>query len=553
MLKRRSLAGRAGQALLPLALGLGIFAFSKTADAQQRTFYLDRLAVGGAPDDGLAMWRPVMGERTRFFGQMALGFSLNPLRIATIAPVSRERERTGNTVTTQLIDYATLGTEISNRLALSATLPVALYESGNDPRSAGVGNGVALKSVAVHDLRLEARLRLLSNAAGTFHWGLSGAYFAGIGNPFSLASDSSGHGSIETAVEGRLGDLILVGNAGVHFRPKGALGDLGVGDEVVLRAGVFYPMRDGRVRIGGEVFGSTGLGSVQTQTLGAQDTFLSGRNTPFEWMAEGRFALDQARQAWFGVGGGTRLSLGYGAPDLRLLAAIGYHFSIDDSIATSPPRQFRVDAARYEDLDSDGDGIPDSEDLCPDEPEDGLPPDPFDGCPKPPDAAAPAVSAGPVDADGDGIPDSEDACPREPGLASADPKLHGCPQFIKRAEGSAEIQILKRIEFDTAKASIHADSLSTLDEVAQLLQANPEIERLRIEGHTDDRGSVRLNEKLSADRAESVKRYLIEQGVAEARLEARGFGPARPIDTNTTTTGRQKNRRVEFHVVQSTE
>lgn len=550
MVGRRGIGDQVRRSMLPLAIAMGTLAIAKESSAQQRTFYLDRLTVGGAPDDGLALWRPITSERTRFFGQMALGFTLNPLRVATVAPATRQREQTGNTVTTQLIDYATIGAEISDRLTLSATLPVALYESGNDPRSAGVGNGVALKAVAAHDLRLDGRLRLWSNQARTFHLGIGGSYYAAIGNPYSFASDSSGHGALETSIEADLGGLIVVGNAGVHFRPGNTLGQLGIGNELVVRGGVFYPMRDGRIRLGAEVFGSTGLGDVKTQTGEVQQSFLSGRNTPFEWLAEGRFALDESKQSWFGVGGGTRLTLGYGAPDFRLLAAIGYSFPIADSMTASPERRLRVGRTRYEDLDSDGDGIPDSEDLCPNEPEDHLDPDPFDGCPKPPpEPAPPPPTAAAVDTDGDNIPDPLDACPREPGPPSADPKLNGCPQFIKRVEGSTEIQILKRIEFDTGKASIQQGSLPTLDEVARLIHANPEIQRVNIEGHTDNRGSVASNNKLSQARAESVKQYLVGQGIASDRLDARGFGPSRPIDSNTTADGRQKNRRVEFHVV----
>lgn len=548
MLGRRSVVSQTRRAMLTLAIAVGTLAVTKESKAQQRTFYLDRLTVGGAPEDGLGIWRPVMAERTVFFGQMALGFTLNPLRVATIAPPTRQREQTGNTVTTQLIDYATLGTQISNRLQLSATLPVALYESGNDPRAAGIGSGTALKTVAAHDLRLDARVRLYSNPARTFHIGVGGSYYAGIGNAFSFASDDSGHGALEASVEADVGGLIVVGNAGVHFRPAGALGALGIGNELVVRAGAFYPLRDGRIRIGGEVFGSTGLGEVNTQTRGAQPSFLTERNTPFEWMAEGRFALDQAKQAWFGVGGGTRLSMGYGAPDMRLLASIGYSYSIADSVTASPDRKLRVARTRYEDLDTDGDGIPDSEDLCVNEPEDGLGSDPHDGCPLPPPEAP--VASAPIDTDGDSIPDPEDACPREPGVPSPDPKQHGCPQFIKRIEGSTEIQILKRIEFDTGKATIQKGSLPILDEVAKLILANPDIQRVNIEGHTDNRGSLAMNNKLSRDRAASVKQYLTEQGVSADRLAADGYGPSRPLETNATAEGRQKNRRVEFHVVQ---
>ena len=548
----RSMVGRRSQrALLPLALALGALTFARESRAQQHTFYLDRLTVGGAPEDGLGIARPVTTDETILFGQMALGFSLNPLRVATIAPPSRARTQTGNTVTTQLIDYATIGTQFIDRVTLAATLPVALFESGNDPRRANVGNGVDLATVAAHDIRLDGRVRVYSNANRTFHVGLGGVLYAPTGNSRSFASDDSAHGGFEVAVEGDVGDLILVGNVGVHSRPYGALGQLGVSDELVMRVGAFYPLRNGRIRVGGQIFGSTGLGDVKTQTAGTQSSFFAGRNTPFEWFAEGRFALDEAKQGWFSVGGGTRLSGGYGAPDLRLLAAVGYYFSIVDSLTTSPEPTLRVRPS-LDEIDTDGDGIPDSIDLCSTEPEDGLPPDPDDGCPQPPPETPPTpqkVEPEVIDTDKDEIPDFEDACPREPGVPSEDPTRHGCPQFIKRQ--AAKIEILERIEFDTNKATIKANSLPILDEVAKLILANPDILRVDIEGHTDNRGSLKLNNELSQARAESVRNYLISQGVQPERLTAKGFGPSRPIDTNATAQGRQKNRRVEFIVTQA--
>jgi outer membrane protein OmpA-like peptidoglycan-associated protein len=82
----------------------------------------------------------------------------------------------------------------------------------------------------------------------------------------------------------------------------------------------------------------------------------------------------------------------------------------------------------------------------------------------------------------------------------------------------------------------------------RLLNVNPEIKHLAIEGHTDNRGSDELNEKLSNDRAHSVMKYLIDKGIDAGRLSAAGFGPKRPIADNNTADGRQKNRRVEFHI-----
>ena len=79
-----------------------------------------------------------------------------------------------------------------------------------------------------------------------------------------------------------------------------------------------------------------------------------------------------------------------------------------------------------------------------------------------------------------------------------------------------------------------------------MLKVNPEIEHVRIEGHTDNRGSDELNERLSNDRAHSVMSYLVEHGIEASRLSAKGFGPKVPIADNGTAQGRRTNRRVEF-------
>ena len=85
---QKGLAGGScfGKAALVAAATASLAFFSKSAEAQQKTMYLDRITMAGAPDDGIAVWRPYMAPRSRFFGQMALGFALNPLRLRTISP-----------------------------------------------------------------------------------------------------------------------------------------------------------------------------------------------------------------------------------------------------------------------------------------------------------------------------------------------------------------------------------------------------------------------------------------------------------------------------------
>jgi OOP family OmpA-OmpF porin len=185
--------------------------------------------------------------------------------------------------------------------------------------------------------------------------------------------------------------------------------------------------------------------------------------------------------------------------------------------------------------DTDADGILDPQDLCPQVPA-GLNPDPARlGCPQ-------------ADRDKDNVPDAVDACPDKPGSPNTDPKKNGCPGLVVLEAG--RVRILKPVFFAFDKDVILAESFPTLQAVAEVLKAVPTIRRLRIEGHTDGSGNRMYNIDLSDRRAASVLRWLIAHGIDASRLYSQGFGPDRPIDTNATTAGRAKNRRVVFEIVE---
>ena len=112
-----------------------------------------------------------------------------------------------------------------------------------------------------------------------------------------------------------------------------------------------------------------------------------------------------------------------------------------------------------------------------------------------------------------------------------------------------QIKILEKVQFETGKAVIKPESFGLLNEVAAVVITNPDLGRVEVAGHTDNRGSDSYNQKLSEKRAEAVRTYLIEQGIAAERLLAVGYGETRPIDTNRTPEGREINRRVEFNLI----
>jgi len=180
------------------------------------------------------------------------------------------------------------------------------------------------------------------------------------------------------------------------------------------------------------------------------------------------------------------------------------------------------------DGDNDKDGIADKIDACPNDPEDKDNFEDDDGCPDP-------------DNDKDGIVDASDKCPNEPGVPP-----DGCPKkYVNVVVTETKIEIKQTVYFDTNKATIKKVSFGLLNEVAQALKDNPKI-KVEVGGHTDSQGNDNFNLKLSQNRANSVRKYLIAQGIAADRMTAKGYGENVMIADNRTADGRAQNRRVEF-------
>jgi outer membrane protein OmpA-like peptidoglycan-associated protein len=189
-------------------------------------------------------------------------------------------------------------------------------------------------------------------------------------------------------------------------------------------------------------------------------------------------------------------------------------------------------------VDNDGDGIPDAQDKCPNDPEDkdGFQDD--DGCPD-------------LDNDGDGIPDAADKCPNEPETRNGVDDDDGCPDSGGQVTiTGGKIELPENINFETGSDRIAGRSESLMDRVADKIKSNPQVKRIRIEGHTDDVGGSKKNMELSQARAESVRNFLIKKGVEADRLQAVGYGDTRPLDKRKTADARAKNRRVEFIIVE---
>ena len=219
------------------------------------------------------------------------------------------------------------------------------------------------------------------------------------------------------------------------------------------------------------------------------------------------------------------------------------------------------------DVDNDGDGIDDANDKCPDEPESKNGIDDEDGCPEnDPDNDGLSGSADQcpnepedmdkfedengcpdLDNDGDGLDDKTDQCPNKAETVNGYEDSDGCPDEVpeKVAKFSGTI---KGIKFKLGSAVLTRSSYKVLDEAVKVL-AEYQTVRLEIQGHTDSTGSDENNLNLSERRAASVRQYLTSKGVADDRLESKGYGETTPIADNNTPQGRAQNRRVEFKLL----
>ncbi|MFC1896734.1 OmpA family protein, partial [Thermodesulfobacteriota bacterium] len=195
--------------------------------------------------------------------------------------------------------------------------------------------------------------------------------------------------------------------------------------------------------------------------------------------------------------------------------------------------------------DSDGDGVPDYLDKCPDTPrgekvdKNGCPPDSdgdgvpdyLDKCPDTPAGAQVDADGCVLDSDGDGVPDYLDQCPETPMGVTVNEV--GCWVLVQL------------VQFDFDKYDLKTEYFANIDEVITHLENDPS-SRLLVEGHTCSLGTEQYNQRLSERRAQAVVDYLVSKDIAEDRLESKGYGEALPIAPNDTEENRSNNRRVQL-------
>lgn len=408
-------------------------------------------------------------------------------------------------VSHQAILHAGTSLVISDRVRLGLTLPLLVSQSGDAGTASSTTVG-SPSSAPVGDLRATFDLRAFGKHGDVVTAAAGVETYAPTGSTSSYTSDGTFRAIPRFLVAGTVGPFVYAGRAGVHFRPANRFAGSDGGTELVVGGAAGVRLGD-KVVVGPELFASTVLNSDQ----GAFRT----RNTPLEAMLGAH--VDVLENFRVGAAVGAGIAAGYGSPQMRGLLAI--EWAPRPAPERVPPEPTKEDR---------------SEPAPP-------PPPPVVAM-----APAPVPVVGPADSDADGIPDTEDACPNEKGPTDPDPTKNGCPHA---SIAGNVIRIRDAIKFRFASAELDPAGDAVLEAVRSVLLANRDIQRIRIEGHTDSVGSANLNSKLSEARAKAVRTWLVAHDVPAERLESQGFGQSRPLTTNDTEEGRRENRRVEFHIV----
>jgi len=501
------------------------------------------------------------------------------------------------------------------RLRLGASLPVVLYTDGEQGTLRGVTYDPPRNAQAIGDARLGLDLRLLGENDGPFTIALGGRLWLPTGATSSYSGDGRARGGPHLLAAGVVGPIAYGVQAGVTFRSAkaGDFAGTAIDNELFYGASAGVRTMQGKVVVGPELYGATILVDA-FKTRASPLELLIGGHFGFDNGLRIGAGAGAGLVAGYGSPVARFLASLEWAPGAAVDDEDGD--GIVDSadacrkvrgVASADPSQNGCPPPKP--VDTDGDDIPDSEDACPDvlgqhtnDPRtngcidrdgDGLM-DPLDHCPF--EAGAPSPDpmkngCPPRDADGDGVLDEVDACVDEPGVKTSDPKTNGCapapppadpdrdhdgiandadacpddagkPDPDPKKNGcpkafvrGGQIRIVEQVKFRTNSAEIlpGKDSEEILEAVKAILEAHPEIAKLRIEGHTDNRGAARANQASSLARATAMRKWLTAHGVAPARLTSAGFGADRPIESNDTEEGRTLNRRVELHIEAGTD
>jgi OmpA-OmpF porin, OOP family len=514
------------------------------ARAQQRGFALDQFNPAERGSDWFAADSLDLRGKLRPIIGVVGSWSFRPL-VARNSADDYERAIVRN----QFVLHPGVSVIIRDRVRLAIDVPVQAYADG---RAVTVGDTTFAapdNKSSLGDLHLAADVRLWGVYGDPFQLAIGVQVALPTGDRDSYSGDGATRVTPQLLAAGDIGTFVYAARLGVGIRPEDrAFGESYTGSYLGMALAAGMRVIDRKLVFGPELL---------MQSVLTKQQFLDQDSTPLEVLLGLHYSVVPGLRV--GAGFGVGITASYSSPQRRGL------LSIDWGAPVAKPAPITVPDALPADRDLDG--VPDGEDACPDHAGEAT----RRGCPAPRDRDGDGVRddvdacpdrAGaesgdelqngcpPPDRDRDGILDAQDACPDQSGDPDPDPKRNGCPKAF--VEGS-QIKILDQVKFEKNRADIlpGLESETVLLAVLKVLQEQPGVRSVRIEGHTDSTGSARRNRELSQQRAISVRAWLVARGVEAIRLSSAGFGPDRPIDSNETEQGRQSNRRVEFQIESS--
>lgn len=584
-------------------------AAARPASAQNSSFQINRYEPTAAGEWSFWVDHPFYSRTHSISAGLTLDYGRSPLILGYITP-SGSFAPSLQTISQQLVAHVDLAGTFHNRVQVTLSLPVTLMERGE--MGGGVG---PVQGVTTGDPRAGFLVRLYGQPySSRFSVSIGGQLWLPLLNAFDRAAatenDQSFRALPKLVLGGVTSRLLWSASAGVLLRPEATIGSVAptagrtAGSELQLGVGLSYADRERRLAFGPELVFATSLSgnalvssyssleallglhyniaSTVQVSAGGGIGILRQPGTP-----DSRFLL---RVAYAPMKKNSEVAADRdrdGVPDARDFCPDVHQGSRQDPQRPGCPLG-----------DQDRDGVFDGDDRCP-EVSQGLHPDPQQpGCPlrgheleaqdrrpdkpegEPPPSAPPSSAAGDLDRDGvsdledvcpkepqgvrpdparrgcpfvdrdnDSIADAADACPDQRGGPSTDPKQNGCPGLVEVKAGA--LVVLEPVHFANDEDIILEKSLPVVRSVAEALKASPTIKKVRIEGHTDNRGQEEHNQELSERRARSVKQWLVEHGIEADRLETQGYGSKRPIADNGHHKGRAKNRRIDFSILDS--
>jgi outer membrane protein OmpA-like peptidoglycan-associated protein len=487
---------RGGGAALA-GLGLTLLAAPLSAHAQAGnapSFEVERFRPEGGARDVMGVPSASVPAHLEKHLSAWLSYADQPLRLTGTGSTPYDATLVRSQTTLQL--GASIG--LLDRYELAAMVPLTSASGDRPPGLSGVS--LPDPGAALGDLGLSARAHL----ADLGPVGLAVAVPLRL--PTGARSAYSGHGGVtgglEALAEWRApGELRALFSAGWVQRGERHLVDLTVGSALTFGLAAEVPLP---VKLAGSPV-------VALSTLSGELGVGHGATaSPMELLLAARARLPLGLEMTLGAGPG--IGKGYGTPRFRALASLAF------APRSPPPPPVAAPEPPAP--------APEPAVVAAAEP----PPQPA-ADPLPPEPSAVVAEAPPAEAAPAPVPEPE-AAP---------------PQVVVTRE---RLVILQQVHFANDRDVILPDSFTLLDEVARVLVANPQIARVRVEGHTDSKGKPAYNTRLSKRRAAMVRGFLVKRGVEEGRLLAHGFGPERPIASNDTEEGRSRNRRVEFVILE---